>query len=131
MQLIEASVKFGVRPSAFILGKDSRKPWGKWDILLAEAYQILQDERCGHCGLPRYICHNTSERIQFRIAEDECVVVEKKNSWMKSWESKKENKDKPAPQLRHEAFTVDDSDLSDFRQPYYEDLLAKRNPTPE
>lgn len=35
---------------------DSRKPWGKWDILLASAYKILQDERCPQCGLPVYVC---------------------------------------------------------------------------
>jgi|GEM_PF-2073821 len=53
---MKASIAHGVRPSSLILGKDSRKPWGRWDIVLAKAYQRFLNELCQQCGLPKYIC---------------------------------------------------------------------------
>lgn len=71
---MRASIAHGIRPSALILGRDSRKPWDKWDLLLAEAYQIMEAERCGQCGLPRWICHNEDSDIWFDIDQDTCFA---------------------------------------------------------
>ena len=63
-----------MRPTTIILGKNSNKPWDKWDILLAKAYQIMEAERCGQCGLPRWICYNDDSDILFDIEEDTCFA---------------------------------------------------------
>jgi hypothetical protein len=80
LNLIEASIKFGIRPSALILGKDSRKPWGKWDLLIAEAYQILQTERCSQCGLPVWICHSEDSDIEFDLVEETCFATRERET---------------------------------------------------
>jgi hypothetical protein len=80
LNLIEASISFRVRPSALILGKDSRKPWGKWDLLIAEAYQILQTERCSQCGLPVWICHSEDSDIEFDLVEETCFATRERET---------------------------------------------------
>lgn len=74
MLLIEAALANGVRPTVFILGSNSRKKWGKWDILLALAYQIFQSERCQQCGQMKWVCHNESDeaRIEFNVRREIC-----------------------------------------------------------
>lgn len=117
-----------MRPSSLILGKDSRRPWGKWDLLLAEAYQILQDERCPQCGLPRYICNNDSQDVQFRIVEEQCVALVKRDEY----EAKKYGKDTPKPNgtvLRPQPYIVNDAyELAELREPYYKAQYAKAEP---
>jgi hypothetical protein len=69
---MKAAERYNIRPSALILGKDSRKPWDRWDILLAKAYERFNEELCGQCGMPRYICHSSDRRIHFKLSRDEC-----------------------------------------------------------
>jgi hypothetical protein len=57
-----------------ILQKQPSKPWDKYDFLLLEAYQILEEERCPQCGLPQWICHNEDEDIQIELRDDTCFV---------------------------------------------------------
>ena len=63
-----------------ILHKQPSKPWNKHDFLLLEAYQILEEERCGQCGLPKYICHSEDPEVRFRIEEDQCAAMVDKES---------------------------------------------------
>lgn len=55
-----------------ILHTQPSDPWIEEDFLLLEAFQILEQERCGQCGLPRYICHTSDTRVRFDIHEDTC-----------------------------------------------------------
>lgn len=43
-------------------------------MLIAEAYQILESERCSQCGYPRWICHNDDGDIGVDVTEDICYV---------------------------------------------------------
>lgn len=72
---MKASIAHGVRPSVLVLGKDSKKGWGRWDIVLAKAYQRFLNELCQQCGLPTYICHTNDNRIGFKPSRDECAAT--------------------------------------------------------
>lgn len=64
-----------------IMGTQPREDWDEFDFLLIEAYQILEDERCGQCGLPTWICHNDMDDpethgaiIEIALEDDTCFV---------------------------------------------------------
>jgi hypothetical protein len=110
-----------VRPSALILGKDSRKPWSKWDLLIAEAYEIMQRERCGQCGLPRWICHN-QEVDHFAVVPDVCFAKREIDSAQEAEKTQRGAKPKLGVTYRPEARTGERKPLSadvDFRERYY------------
>lgn len=123
---IKASITFGKRPSTFILGTDSNKPWNKWDILIATAYQIMEEERCSQCGYPVYICHNESSEIRFALRDDTCFAkakVEKRNDD----DSSRTKYKKPFGQvLAPEAYTPSGEDFVTYRESYYLAEQAKR-----
>lgn len=121
-------MRWGKPPSSFILGTD-RKKWNKWDILVAEAYEIVQREKCGQCGLPRWVCQNDSQDIQFKVHQDSCFAMQKKDD--KESLLTKNNKKIPAGTvLRPEPYATDGRDLVEFREPYYR-ALAERKEGPE
>lgn len=131
---MKASIAHGIRPSALILGKDSGKPWGRWDTVLAKAYQRFVNELCQQCGLPKFICHSNDNRIQFKIARDECAasaVSERAQEEM----AKNENKSHGVrvygePYLIEEAET-EGLELSDFRRPYLIERAKRMGLIPE
>jgi len=131
---MKASIAHGVRPSVLILGKDSRKPWGKWDIVLARAYQRFLNELCGQCGLPKYICHNDDNRIQFRLGNDECestALAEREQASLTEKDVKTFGR-----RLYGEPYLTDDAkeeglELSDFRRPYLIDRMKRMGLIPE
>lgn len=50
-------------------------PWTKFDFLLLEAYQILQDETCSMCGNPIWICRNEyANNVGFKIKSAKCFA---------------------------------------------------------
>jgi len=118
---MKASIAHKIRPSALILGKDSGKPWGPWDILFAKAYQRFLNELCKQCGMPRYICHTDDNRIQFKSVRDECAsaaTAERAQEQM----TKGDNRTYGV-QVFAEPYLVDTAvkeglELSDFRKPY-------------
>ena len=71
------------------MGTDNRKRWSKWDIVLAQAFQILENERCSQCGLPRYICGNDSRDIDFRIEKQVCYATIAREKYEKAEEKKR------------------------------------------
>lgn len=137
---MKASIAHGIRPSVLILGKDSKKPWGKWDILLAKAYQRFLNEICQQCGLPKYICHSDDNRIQFKVVEDECASTARSE---RAQEALVEAKKKSfGTRLYGEPYLMQDAidaglEFSDFRRPYMVDEAKRRGyipdttPTPE
>lgn len=131
---MKASIAHGVRPSSLILGKDSLKPWGRWDIVLAKAYQRFLNESCQQCGLPKYICHSDDNRIQFKLSRDECestALAEREQERMAKGEIKSYG-----VRLGGEPFLTQDAiaegmELSDFRKPYLIERAKKLGLIPE
>lgn len=109
-----------------ILGVDSRKRWSKLDIVLAEAYQILENERCGQCGLPKYICQNASNDIDFHIEEEEChaIAAKEKHEKRKAGRNKK-SEPKPGVAVTYSPYTLSGKPLTSYRGEYYEDRAKK------
>jgi hypothetical protein len=104
-----------------ILHKQPTKPWNEHDFLLLEAYQILEEERCQQCGLPRYICHNESADLRFRIEEDTCAAMVEKESYEERKRSS--NKDYKPPlgtTLRPVPYMEDGGEFTRLREPYYQ-----------
>jgi len=127
---MKAAIAHGVRPSAMVLGRDSRKKWGKWDFLLAKAYQRYLDELCPQCGMPVYICHIEDSRIEFKVRRDKCFATEQVE--IKQRQATAGDK-KPEPGVRFapEPVVLDlgdgkDLELSDFRRPYFRELAVRR-----
>lgn len=132
---MKASIAHGIRPSALILGKDSKKPWGREDIVLAKAYQRFLNELCGQCGLPKYICHTDDNRIQFKLAHDECAgtqMAEREQARI----AKDEKSQSFGVRIYAEPFLTEDAiedgmEFSDFRRPYLIDRAKKMGLIPD
>ena len=100
---------------------DSLKPWGRWDIVLAKAYQRFLNELCQQCGLPKYVCHTDDNRIQFKTVRDECAsarVAEKAQEEMASKDTRSYG-----IRVAGEPYLTDDAkaeglQFSDFRNIY-------------
>ncbi len=110
-----------------VFGRNSARPWDRWDRLLAEAYQILDSERCRQCGLPKYVCNNPSEKVQFRFDEEQCGVVAAE-ARQTSGKGGKKKEMAPGTRLVPDAYHVDgrNVDLASLRKPYYKDRSARR-----
>src|SRR5690606_2250989 len=52
LTLIEAAITAHVRPTTMILGADNRKAYSDMDVLLLQAYQTIQNEKCPQHGGP-------------------------------------------------------------------------------
>lgn len=117
-----------------VLGRDSRKKWGRWDFLLAKAFQRYQDELCPQCGLPVYICHSTDPRIEFKAVKDVCFASAQIEQ-IQEQNSKSKRKMEPGARYVPEPKLVgveegEDLELSDFRIPYYTELAIRRGLIP-
>ncbi|UOE45888.1 hypothetical protein [Agromyces larvae] len=114
-----------------ILGTDTRKRWSKWDILLAQAFHMLEKERCHQCGYPKYVCGNESNDIYFTVREEVCFATQKKDAFeekARERAAKKKGgaaKEPAGVSLIVEAHTYSRRELSEFRDSFYE-LRAKR-----
>lgn len=127
--LIDASITAGIRPMAMIMREQPTAPWDEFDFLCLEAHEIVLRERCGQCGLPRWICHNDDEDIQFKPVEETCFAK-------KELQQKDEN-DQKAPgyvaekgvTLRPEPFTYSKTPFDGvMREAYYRGLHERANP---
>lgn len=104
-----------------ILAEDNRKAWSELDVLIMQAYQIVQDEQCSQCGLPRWLCHNSDPRLQVRVKEDFCYA----SSEVKEHEKRKKDDDKASVGYP-EFYAMDETPLVEFRQLYYQQLAEER-----
>lgn len=93
----------------------------------------MENERCGQCGLPKYICQNESNDIDFRIEVETCHATkrlqekERRDEELRS----KGKKGKPQPAPAGEAgypvpYTLSGVSLSSMREPYYEQQAKRR-----
>jgi hypothetical protein len=130
---MKAAIAHNQRPSVLVLGKDSGKKWGKWDTLLAKAYQRFLSELCQQCGMPKYICHSDDNRIQFKLSRDECAstaMSERELDRMRQQAEKNPNQRSFGVRVFGEPFLApqaieDGLELSDFRKPYLTEEAKK------
>lgn len=103
--LIEAAIEQGIRPTSLILRVQPRGKWNEFDFLCSEAYKMVISERCGQCGLPRWMCHNEDGDIGFKLVKDVCFATkevetdEAKNSKKTNYKSPKGTRIRPEPFL--------------------------------
>lgn len=57
-----------------VYGTSATGEWDKRDRNLLEAYQIIEDERCGECGNPVWLCRSDDSNITFKIEKDICFA---------------------------------------------------------
>lgn len=139
---MKAAIAHGQRPSVLILGKGSKKPksakgylralyestvWDRTDIVFGKAYQRFLNELCAQCGLPRYICHNEDNRIQFDLHTDSCAAMAKVEREQKN----RGDADHFGERLIADPYLTDKAkaeglELSDFRRPFLRELARKR-----
>jgi len=109
-----------------IFGRDNRKRWSKWDIVLLEAFEILEQERCGKCGTPKYLAYNDSDDILFRVHEETChacAAIERHDrDGLESRKNKDGGYDDPEPGIMAVpiAWSYTTDELGSYRGPYYE-----------
>ena len=139
---MKAAIAHGKRPSVLVLGKGStKKPktvkqllralhdetvYDRTDVVLGKAYQRFLNELCGQCGYPKYLCHNDDNRIQFRLARDECAATAMAENEQVSITKRYEKNPHLAPKgvrIYAEPYLTEDAveeglELSDFRRPY-------------
>lgn len=131
---MKVSIAHHIKPTALILGKDSRKPWGRTDVVLAKAYQRFVDELCQQCGLPKFICHSDDNRIQFKIGRDSCsaaAVSEKEQERASEANSKKYGE-----RIFGQPYLIDSAvkegvEFADFRTPYMLEQAKKAGLIPD
>lgn len=131
---MKASIAHGIRPTALILGKDSGKSWSRYDIVFAKAYQRFLNELCQQCGGPRYLCHNDDNRIQYRIAYDECAataVAEREQERISKGTAKMHGSQVYAEPFLTQDAIDDGMQFSDFREGYMLDRARKLGLIPE
>lgn len=54
-------------------------PWTGSDFRLLEAYQIMQDESCGHCGHPVWLCRNPD--VEWEVRTSTCESDRSITTW--------------------------------------------------
>lgn len=47
------------------------------DYKLLEAYQIMDDETCGQCGNPIWLCRSTSNDIEWTVQSSTCYATKR------------------------------------------------------
>lgn len=106
-----------------LLHSDPRGEWITHDFLLLEALQIMEQERCGQCGLPVWMCHDESGDVQFSIEEDECVA--KRDTDIRREKEGDSKKAAHGVNYYPSPYFVNDADWLSVRDGYYE-RMAKR-----
>lgn len=75
MTKLRAAIENKIKPSSLLFQEQPNGEWTKFDFLLLEAYQILQDETCQQCGNPIWICHNEfADNVGFKIKTVKCFA---------------------------------------------------------
>lgn len=104
-----------------ILGEDNRKAWSHLDVLVMQAYQIVKDEQCSQCGLPRWLCRNEDPRLQVKLKDDDCYASQQ----VKEHDKNRKEGDEGGS-VYPEFYALDSTPLIEFRALYYEQLAQAR-----
>lgn len=103
-------------------------PWSRADFKLLEAYQVLQDERCGDCGRSVWLCHSEDPSIQWDIQTQVCYASKALQEWSErqSKKKKKTHGQQPVPvpyRLKFDEKGTPDKDFEDL--PSREEFFKK------
>lgn len=122
------AVEHHLRPTTFILHVQPHDPWDEYDFLLFEAYTLLQDELCGQCGMPRYLCHNDDRNLEIEILEDDCRTKVALHAYEEADRIAGGEDYKPpvGTTLRPRYFLIEGGDPATVRDGYYEGEHQKR-----
>lgn len=100
-------------------------PWTRFDFLLLEAYQILQDETCKECGNPIWICRNEfASNVGFKVKVSKCFAKAELDKWHEKQEKAKSNKKGYGESPYVVPYTYDDSEFP-TRLSYYQGYADK------
>jgi hypothetical protein len=122
---IKAAITAGIRPVAMLFQEQPTDPWTRFDFLLLEAYQILQDETCADCGSPIWICRNESaSNVGFKIKTSRCFAKAELEKWQEREEKRKGSKKKYGESPYVIPYTYDDTPLPS-RSSFYRNLSDK------
>jgi len=128
--LIEAAIEQGIRPTSLILRVQPRGKWNDFDFLCSEAYKTVINERCGQCGLPRWMCHNDDGDIGFKLVKDVCYATKEVETDAEKKSKKPKYKAPKGERIRPEPFRYSKRMLDmDYREDYYARLAPA--PIPE
>jgi hypothetical protein len=88
------------------------EPWTEFDFMLVEAFQMLQDETCGDCGNPIWICRNDkASNVGFKIKTSTCFAKAELEKWQEREEKAKGKKKKYGQSPYVVPYTYDESQL--------------------
>ena len=94
---IKTAVRSNINPSAVMFNqRPKEKPqWSVYDVKLLEAYEILEEQTCGFCGQPRWVCDAREDANWFTFKADVgfCKGKQVKDQW-ESAERKLNQKEK-------------------------------------
>lgn len=92
--------------------------------MLVEALQMLEDETCGECGNPIWVCRNEdASNVGFKIKTTVCYGKAELDKWQQAQE-KRNKKAAPGELPYIVAYTYDDSPLP-TRASFYRGLSDK------
>lgn len=97
-----------------ILGADNRKKWSEQDVLIMQAYQIWQSEKCSQHGGPVWLCDNEDSKLQVRVNEVSCYAKQE----LELAEESRKDDDKKGVVLVPEFYDLGGRDLVEFRDLY-------------
>ena len=97
-----------------ILGADNRKRWSSLDVMILQAYQIMEDERCAQHGGPAWLCDHSDPKLQVRIKESSCYAKRE----LEIAEDARKDKDDKGVVLVPEFYDLDGRPLESFRATY-------------
>ena len=88
--------------------------------MLAVAFETLESEKCGKCGVPAWHAFSEDNRIAFAMDEHECHSCAHKDK-----EDEKVKKEKPGVTRFVKAVPEEGFDELPTRQDFQEDMLKK------
>lgn len=100
-------------------------PWVPYDFMLLEAYHMLQEETCGECGNPIWICRNDyANNVGFKVKTSKCYAKAEMDRWQDKQNSK-DSKSKNFGELPYVvAYTYDGEDFP-TRLSYYKHMAEE------
>lgn len=87
---VETAFKMGIRPQTFMSNTaQPGEPWDKMDKKLLLAWTLLEQESCGECGQPLWVCRSDSNNLSFSVRTKTCYAKMAMDTWRDSTAGKK------------------------------------------
>lgn len=94
---IKTARSSGIRPLSIILYEQPNTKWKPIDFALLEALQVLEQETCGKCGHPIWICRTHDRDVMFQarsyVCQGERAIKEAEVQKLRGDEKKQAMKD--------------------------------------